>query len=101
MLVNLTDFHFHSIYFDFLTNISTNYSTFLLQSHYLRQERKQVTIDLKLPSTEIMHFMSDSIVMTERNQIPALRDNAFQNSLGPNSGKNSPFNKRSRRYDIN
>ena len=45
--------------------------------------------------------MSDSIVMTERNQIPALRDSALQNSLGPGSAKNSPFNKRSRRYDIN
>ena len=35
-----------------------------------------MTIDLKLPSNEIMHFTTggDAVVMTERSQIPALRD---------------------------
>ena len=60
----------------------------------MRQERKQVTIDLKLPSNEIMHFQGESVVMTERTQIPGLLEN-----LNPLTSK-SPFVKRSRRYDL-
>ena len=38
----------------------------------MRQERKQVTIDLKLPSNEILHFTGDAVLMTERDRIPGL-----------------------------
>lgn len=64
--------------------------------HYLRQERKQVTLDLKLPSNEILHITSDSMTMTERNLIPGLLDSA----IGGLRGNQSPFVKRSSRYDL-
>ena len=38
----------------------------------MRQEKKQVIIDLKLPSNEIMHFTGDAVLMTERDKIPGL-----------------------------
>ena len=52
-----------------------------------------MTIDLKLPSNEIMHFFSDSVVMTERDKLRGLLDTAVFTR--------SPFVKRSRRYDLN
>ena len=52
-----------------------------------------MTIDLKLPSNEIMHFFSDSVIMTERDKLRGLLDTAVFSS--------SPFVKRSRRYDLN
>lgn len=44
----------------------------MYQAHFLRNERQQVTIDLKLPSNEIMHFTGDAVLMTERDKIPGL-----------------------------
>ena len=56
-----------------------------------------MTIDLKLPSNEILHFLSDSVVMNERNQIPG-----FLEGASPFMAKSSPFVKRSQnRYDLN
>lgn len=53
-----------------------------------------MTIDLNLPSNEIIHFSGDSVLMTERNQIPGLNTNSF-------FFNKSPFVKRSqRRYDL-
>ena len=60
----------------------------------MRQERKQVMIDLKLPSNEIMHFTGDAVVMTERSQLKDLLD------MTSSFVKTSPFVKRSQRYDI-
>jgi len=58
----------------------------------LRQDKKQVTLDFKLPSNEILHFTTDSVVMTERTQIPGM-DAAILKSR-------SPFVKRSHRYEL-
>ena len=52
-----------------------------------------MTIDLKLPSNEIMHFFSDSVVMTERDKLRGLLDTAVFT-------RGSPFVKRSKRYDL-
>ena len=60
----------------------------------MRQERKQVTIDLKLPSNEILHFTGDAVLMTERDRIRGLVA-----TIG--KMKKSPFVGRSeRRYDL-
>lgn len=54
-----------------------------------------MALDLKLPSNEIMLFTSDSVVMTERNQLPGMMD-----SVSPFLAK-SPFSKRtSGRYEL-
>ena len=53
-----------------------------------------MTIDLKLPSNEIMHFFSDSVVMTERDRLRGLLDTAVF------TAHRSPVVKRSRRYDL-
>jgi len=53
-----------------------------------------VTIDLKLPSNEILHFVGDSVVMTERDKIPGML-RAFKDF------SKSPFGVRGqRRYDL-
>ena len=38
----------------------------------MRNERKQVTIDLRLPSNEVLHFTGDAVMMTERDKVPGL-----------------------------
>jgi len=52
-----------------------------------------VTIDLKLPSNEIMHFTSDAVVMTERDKIPGLLDGGMMSPFSLSAAK-SPFAKR-------
>ena len=53
-----------------------------------------MTIDLKLPSNEIMHFTGDAVLMTERDKIPGLVA-----TIGKMN--KSPFGQRAqRRYDI-
>lgn len=42
---------------------------YVYQAHFMRQEQMQVTIDLKLPSNEILHFTGESAMMTERDKI--------------------------------
>ena len=53
-----------------------------------------MTIDLKLPSNEILHFTGDAVLMTERDKIPGLV--ATIGKL-----QKSPFAQRGqRRYDL-
>ena len=55
-----------------------------------------MTIDLKLPSNEIIEFSGDQVLMKERNQIPDLANSLFSR------GQQSPIAVRrtQRRYDI-
>mmetsp|Transcript_27132 Transcript_27132/g.33706 ORF Transcript_27132/g.33706 Transcript_27132/m.33706 type:complete len:151 (+) Transcript_27132:177-629(+) len=41
-------------------------------ANFVRQERKQVIVDLKLPSNEVLHFTGEAVLMTERDKIPGL-----------------------------
>ena len=53
-----------------------------------------MTIDLKLPSNEILHFTGDAVLMTERDKIPGLVA-----TIGKLT--KSPFAQRGqRRYDL-
>ena len=55
-----------------------------------------MTIDLKLPSNEIIEFSGDTVVMKERNQIPDLANTLFSR------GQQSPIAVRRtrQRYDL-
>ena len=62
----------------------------------MRTERRQVSIDLKLPSNDILLFTGDSVVVTERSLVQGLGDM----TRSPFAEKSSPFVKRSQRYDL-
>lgn len=64
-------------------------------AHFVRQQNRQTTIDLKLPSNEVLHFTTDSVLMTERDRIVGLVQTI--NKLQPKS----PLGHRGqRRYDL-
>ena len=60
-----------------------------------------MTIDLKLPSNEILHFTGDAVVMNERDKIPGLLNSGLMSPFSLGAQK-SPFVRKAgqRRYDL-
>ena len=64
-------------------------------AHFVRQQNRQTTIDLKLTSNEVLHFTADSVLMTERDRIVGLVQTIKK--LQP---KSPLAHRRQRRYDL-
>ena len=78
---------------------------FAFQGYFLRQERRPVYLDLKLPSNEILLFEGDTVTMTERQQMYGFGGGGgggggIAGLQGEHKSFRVPFVKKSERYDL-